>query len=77
MGHPASSVLLTHTGQGSPFPVGTVIMHGCTQLLGHRPTRLAERGEHPFLPAAVKTLVRRPDRPSWSVPEHKGCSPQA
>lgn len=38
MGHPASSVLLTHTGQGSPFPAGTGITHGCTQLLGRRPT---------------------------------------
>lgn len=75
-GHLASSVLLTHTGQGSPLPIGIGIMHGCTQLLGHRPTGCAEVGEHLFLPAAVKTLARLPDRASWSVPEHKGCSPQ-
>lgn len=38
MGHPGSSILVPHTGQGPPFPAGMGVTCGCAQLLGRRPT---------------------------------------
>lgn len=63
MGHPGSSILVPHTGRGSPFHAGIEVIRGCAQVLGRRPTLCTAVREQASLPAAVKTLVRPPGRP--------------
>lgn len=77
MGHPGSSILVPHTGQGSPFPTGIGVMCGCAQLLGHRPTVCTSARQKSLLPAAAKTLDRPSGRPGCSVPGPSDCSLQA
>lgn len=77
MGHPGSSILVPHTGQGSPLPAGMGVTCGCAQLLGYRPTVCTAVREQPSLSAAVKTLAKLSGRLGQFVPGPEDCSPQA
>lgn len=77
MGHPGSSILVPHTGQGSPFPAGMGVTCGCAQLPGYRPTVCTAVREQPSLPAAVKIFSKLSGRLGQSVPGPEDCSPQA